>query len=336
MIQRLSAQLTEWQADDGIIAIWLEGAGEKAFCAGGDIVQMHRSMVDTRGEGRNPFIEQYFAEEYTLDYQIHTSNTPVIVFGSGVVMGGGMGLMQGADIRLVTQTTRLAMPEITIGLFPDVGASWFLNRLPKAVGLFLGLTGVHVNGRDAVAVGMADRFVSADAEALLAGLSEQTFSENTQANRDVLFRFFQGAEIDSSELPSPLHTHLAQIQQLCDASNVQTAVAQLLDCKERDSWFDRALSTLEKGCPQTMHLVWEQLQRARYLSLAGVFRMEWCLAVQCALHGDFQEGVRALLIDKDGAPSFRHQGVNEVSAEYIDGFFTSPAPTHPLASLGAD
>ena len=157
MIQTLSKQMDEWEQRDDIVALWLDGAGGKAFCAGGDIVQMHKSMVKHAGEGRNPFTEQYFAEEYALDYRLHRSQIPVVVFGDGIVMGGGMGLLQGADFRLVTPRSRMAMPEITIGLFPDVGGSWFLNRLPGKVGLFLGLTGVHINGREAVEVGLADR-----------------------------------------------------------------------------------------------------------------------------------------------------------------------------------
>ncbi|MBL4569907.1 MAG: enoyl-CoA hydratase/isomerase family protein, partial [Alcanivorax sp.] len=118
MIQVLSKQMDEWEQRDDVVAIWLEGAGGKAFCAGGDIVQMHKSMVKHAGQGRNPFTEQYFAEEYALDYRIHTSRIPVVVFGDGIVMGGGMGLLQGADFRLVTPRSRMAMPEITIGLFP--------------------------------------------------------------------------------------------------------------------------------------------------------------------------------------------------------------------------
>ncbi len=335
MIQALDRQLDEWEQRDDIVALWLDGAGDKAFCAGGDIVQMHKSMVKHAGEGRNPFTEQYFAEEYALDYRLHRLPVPVVVFGDGIVMGGGMGLLQGADYRLVTPRSRMAMPEITIGLFPDVGGSWFLNRLPGKVGLFLGLTGVHINGREAVEVGLADRMVDGDAEGLLALLAEQRFSLEPRDNRAVLYRLFKEQAADMTALPHPLVDHLPLINSLCDGEDLQTVVSQLLSAKDRDSWLDRALGTLEKGCPQTAHLVWEQLERSTYLSLAEVFRMEWCLAVQCSIRGDFREGVRALLIDKDGKPAFRHRSIADVPRDYIDGFFCCPAPAHPLASLGA-
>ncbi|MDX1805205.1 MAG: enoyl-CoA hydratase/isomerase family protein [Alcanivorax sp.] len=333
MIQTLMSRMDEWESRDDIVALWLDGAGGKAFCAGGDIVQMHKSMVKHAGEGRNPFTEQYFAEEYALDYRLHRSAIPVIVYGDGIVMGGGMGLMQGADFRLVTPRSRLAMPEITIGLFPDVGGSWFLNRLPGKVGLFLGLTGVHINGREAVEVGMADRMVDADADSLLQALAEQDFTDSDRDKRAVIYRLFKQLGADMGELPHPLVDHLAQINRLCDGESIQVVTEQLLGVKERDRWLDKALGNLERGCPQTAHLVWEQLRRSTYLSLAEVFRMEWCVAVQCSLHGDFREGVRALLIDKDGRPQFRHRSVAEVPATYIDGFFQCPAPKHPLEAI---
>jgi enoyl-CoA hydratase/carnithine racemase len=335
MIQALSQQMDQWEQRDDVVAIWLDGAGGKAFCAGGDIVQMHKSMVKHAGEGRNPFTEQYFAEEYALDYRIHTSRIPVVVFGDGIVMGGGMGLLQGADFRLVTSRSRMAMPEITIGLFPDVGGSWFLNRLPGRAGLFLGLTGVHINGREAVEIGMADRMVDGDAESLLAALAEQAFADDVTDNRAVLYRLFKQQAADMSELNHPLIDHLPQINRLCDGETLPVVVEQLLAAKDRDSWLDKALGNLERGCPQTAHLVWEQLARSTYLSLADIFRMEWCLAVQCSLHGDFREGVRALLIDKDGKPAFRHRSVNDVPRSYIEGFFRCPASKHPLEAINS-
>lgn len=333
MIRALDEQVARWQADPKVIAIWLEGAGEKGFCAGGDIVQMYKSMVKYAGEERNPFTEEYFAEEYRLDYRLHVSRTPVVAYGDGIVMGGGMGLLQGADFRLVTPRSRLAMPEITIGLFPDVGASWFLGRLAGKLGLFLGLTGVHLNARDTLDAGLADRLVDAPAETLLEQLAARHYSDNESDNRRSLFRFFQGEGRYPQEQDNALVQHLPLIERLCDGDSVSSVVEQLLAVEEPSRWLEKALGNLAKGCPQTAHLVWQQLQRGKYRSLAEIFRMEWCMAVQCSLHGDLQEGVRALLIDKDGKPAFRHAGVDEVSADYIDAFFQSPAPANPLQEL---
>ena len=334
MIQALDARVAAWQARDEVVAIWLEGAGGKAFSAGGDVVALYRSTVKHAGQAGNPEAEQYFAEEYRLDYRLHTSRTPVICWADGVVMGGGMGLMQGSQFRLVTPRSRLAMPEITIGLFPDVGASWFLNRLPGRTGLFLGLTGVHLNARDALDLGLADRFMDADPEQVLQALAAGRYEDDGDANRALLYGRLRELSAAPTGLEAPVSAHRDTIEQLCDGATVGEVVARILDHKQCDGWLDKARKTLAAGCPQTLHLVWQQLHRARHLSLAEVFRMEWCVAVQCCLHPDFREGVRALLIDKDGSPRFRHRSVDEVSADYIDGFFRCPADVHPLAGLG--
>jgi enoyl-CoA hydratase/carnithine racemase len=180
---------------------------------------------------------------------------------------------------------------------------------------------------------MADRMVDGDADNLLAALAEQDFADDITDNRAVLYRLFKQQAADMSELNHPLIDHLPQINRLCDGESLPVVVEQLLTAKDRDGWLDKALGNLERGCPQTAHLVWEQLARSTYSSLADIFRMEWCLAVQCSLHGDFREGVRALLIDKDGKPGFRHRSVNDVPREYIDGFFECPAPKHPLGAI---
>ena len=333
MIEALDRQITDWQAREEVVAIWLEGNGGKALSAGGDVVALHGAMVKHAGQSRNPFTEHYFASEYRLDYRLHTSETPVICWADGVVMGGGMGLMQASQFRLVTPKSRLAMPEITIGLFPDVGASWFLNRLPGKTGLFLGLTGVHLNARDALDLGLADRFVDADREQVLDALAETHYQDDRDANRRQLHRTLQDLATRPDSFTPAVMDHLDTINTLCDAATVNEVVHRILEHKQCDGWLDKARATLADGCPQTAHLVWEQLRRSRHLSLAEVFRMEWCLAVQCTLHADFREGVRALLIDKDGKPRFRHRDVDQVDPEYIDGFFRNPAPQHPLADL---
>lgn len=335
MIEALQARLDDWLERGDIVAVWLEGSGHKAFCAGGDVIALHKSMVQYAGQPRNPFVEDYFAEEYRLDYRLHTAAKPIICWGEGLIMGGGMGLMQAGDFRLVTANSRLAMPEVTIGLFPDVGASWFLNRLPGKTGLFLGLTGAHVNARDALALGMADRFMEADRETVLEGLVACRFSDDSAENRRQLFHYFQHCAGDAATLDGPVMAHLETINRLCDAASVTEVVARIQQSSEDDGWLAKARQTLAAGCPQTIHLVWEQLRRGRHLSLAEVFRMEWCLAVHCGQQGDFLEGIRALLVDKDGAPQFRYMQVEQVPADYIEGFFHCPLPVHPLADLGS-
>ena len=145
MIRQLTAKLDAWASDHAVSAVWLEGAGDKAFCAGGDVVALYRAMTDdAHPDQGSEFAERYSAAEYRLDHCIHTFAKPLIVWGNGIVMGGGLGLMAGGGERVATESTRIAMPEITIGLYPDIGASWFLNRMPPGVGAYLGLTGAQL------------------------------------------------------------------------------------------------------------------------------------------------------------------------------------------------
>jgi len=331
MIQRLHNQLCAWEDDADVACVWLEGEGEKAFCAGGDIVQMYRSMTPVGA--RNAFTEKYFAEEYRLDYLIHVFEKPVVCWGSGIVMGGGMGLMQGASHRIVTETSRLAMPEISIGLFPDVGGSWFLNRTPGKTGLFAGLTGMHLNAADALFMGLADACVHADRkQELLDALLQLSLTGQEEADDVLIHRMLR--EMTPARKPaSPVRDHLDLINDVCDRATLPEVVEALEQVKGTDDWMRKAVSGFERGCAQTAWLVWEQLRHARHLSLADVFRMEWCLSTQCAMHADLREGVRALLIDKDNKPAFAFSHVSDVPHTYIDEFFQSPADHHPLADL---
>lgn len=158
MIEVLDEQLTIWANDPDIVCVLLRGTGPKAFCAGGEVRSLAEACRHHPGEVP-PLAAHFFAAEYRLDYRLHTYPKPLLCWGHGHVLGGGMGLLQGSSVRIVTPSSRLAMPEISIGLYPDVGASWFLARLPGKLGLFLGLTGAPINARDALDLGLADRLL---------------------------------------------------------------------------------------------------------------------------------------------------------------------------------
>jgi len=194
MIRLLDPQLQRWAADPGIACVVLHGAGEKAFCAGGDVRSLYKAITDHQGPPPNPDNLAFFSEEYRLDYRIHTYAKPLLVWGSGIVMGGGLGLMAGASHRVVTETSRVAMPEITIGLFPDVGGSYFLSRIADRVGLFLALTGVSINAHDLLHVKLADHFLrAADRDAVferLAGCGD--WSADAEHNHRLLTRLLDG------------------------------------------------------------------------------------------------------------------------------------------------
>ena len=184
MIKLLTPQLKAWANDDAIAMVILKGAGEKAFCAGGDVVSLHHAMA--QGEPTS-LVEEFFTQEYKLDYLIHTYVKPILVWGNGIVMGGGLGLMAGASHRVVTETSRIAMPEQTIGLYPDVGGSYFLHKMPKSVGLFLGLTSASINCDDACFVSLADHFIdSGKYNDMLNTILATSWSKSASENHTVL------------------------------------------------------------------------------------------------------------------------------------------------------
>lgn len=336
MIDRIHPQLLAWQRDPDIAGVWLEGEGEKAFCAGGDIVRMYEAMRDTPVGERVPYTEAFFEREYRLDYLLHTFGKPVICWGDGIVMGGGLGLMAGCSHRIVTETSRIAMPEITIGLHPDVGGSWFLSRMPGRTGLFLGLTGASLNARDALFVGLADRAVlRRDKDNVFAAILALALDDDVEASHRRIGEVVRAHQALTVELPeSPVRRHLDLINELCDADALPLVVARITARDDhQDPWVARAAATLRKGCAQTTWLVWSAQQKVRHLSLADAFRMEWTMSAQCAMHEELREGIRALLIDKDGAPRFRFAKVEDVPEEWIAGFFVSPVVPHPLEDM---
>ncbi|MBA1429322.1 enoyl-CoA hydratase/isomerase family protein [Pseudomonas fluorescens] len=334
MILALSERLDAWAKDPNIVCVLLRGNGSKAFCAGGEVRSL--AMACREQPGVVPDLAaQFFAAEYRLDYRLHTYPKPLICWGHGYVLGGGMGLLQSASVRIVTPSSRLAMPEISIGLYPDVGASWFLSRLPGKLGLFLGLTGAHINGRDALDLGLADRFLRDDQQdALLDGLLQLNWQEQTALQLNSLLKALAQEGID--QLPEAQWLpRRGQIDQWLDVGNAASAWRALSLLKDHaDPLVARAGKTLNEGCPLTARLVWEQIRRARHLSLAQVFQMEYTLSLNCCRHPEFAEGVRARLIDKDQAPRWHWRDINTIPEAVVQAHFDKAwEGRNPLADL---
>ncbi|WP_249975424.1 enoyl-CoA hydratase/isomerase family protein [Vreelandella olivaria] len=336
MIELMLPQLQAWQTDERVVAILLDSAGEKAFCAGGDVVNLYKAIT---GDGDPDFPQRFFDTEYRLDYLLHTYPKPVVCWGSGIVMGGGMGLLSGSSHRIVTETSRLAMPEVTIGLYPDVGASWFLNRLPNGTGRFLAMTGSQINALDAVHLGLADRAIATHHRTTLTQkLLNAIWGEGkrTDANgvvNSILRELEQQSESVFAELDSPVCKSAALIRGLMDHDTVEQVVAAILAVESEDRWFKKAQQTLAHGSPVSVTLIDEQLKRARHMSLAEVFQSELALSVQCCRHREFPEGVRALLVDKDGQPAWSYPDVASVAPAFINELLASPWEENPLADL---
>lgn len=343
MIHLLTPQLVAWQQDDAVVCVVLDSEGDKAFCAGGDVVAMYNAMA-AEPDSIPVGLETFFTDEYTLDHLIHTYSKPFLVWGNGIVMGGGLGLMSGASHRVVTGSSRIAMPEITIGLYPDVGGSYFLNKMPAGCGLFLGLTGANINATDALYIGLADHFIEHELKASLLDamltLSWQGDNSADAASLTVLCNQYQDQSAENLPL-GMLNLYQAQLEPLAglpDVIAVTNAIAdmQVVEQDTDGKWLSRAQKSLQRGSAITAHLVFEQLRRGAGMALADVFRMELVMSCRCGESGEFQEGVRALLIDKDNTPKWRYASVEDVPAEVIEHFFISPWERDPLAELGTN
>ncbi|GGW59340.1 enoyl-CoA hydratase/isomerase family protein [Alishewanella tabrizica] len=338
MVELLLPQLQAWKQDNAIVMVLLLGAGDRAFCAGGDIRDLYQAMKDQPNTFQ-PYVETFFTKEYRLDYLIHTFDKPVLVWGNGIVMGGGLGLMAGASHRVVTTSSRIAMPEMAIGLYPDVGASWFLNRMPAGCGLFLGLTGASINAADARFIGLADVFICHEQKAqvvdkLLQVKWGDTVALNHQKLSDVLRQQEQGCR---TQMPlSQIRVHQEAITDIALKPNLPAVIEAIYAIPGEDKWLLKAKESLRYGSPITAHIVYRLLQLGQTKILADSFRLELGLSVQCAKLGEFQEGVRALLIDKDLLPKWLYPDVNTVPVHIIDELFYSPwsAAQHPLSDLG--
>lgn len=341
MIDLLAPRFERWAQSREIILVILEAAGDKAFSAGADLHRMHKTMVEhhaseQRDDARgNAYATAFFGREYRLDYLIHTFPKPVLCWGHGIVMGGGVGLMSGASHRVATPESRIAMPEITIGLFPDVGGTWLLNRMPGATGLFLGLTGARIQAADAMFAGMADFCIPHDRKAsLYAALPDQPWSPSPDENGRLLTRLLRGHA--QRDLPTgPLRKHFDLINELCGSEDLGEIIAGIT-AQSDDPWLGRAGAALAAGSPSTAALTFELRRRARLLSLADVFRMELVAALHCARRPDLAEGIRALLIDKDQKPRWQPPSLPKVTPEWIEAYFQDPwrPGDHPLADLG--
>ena len=328
MLRALHAILDAWRDDPQVLAVAIRGMGKEgpfgAFCAGGDIRYFHQAAH----EG-SPELERYFDQEYSLDFKIHGYPKPYIAFMDGVVMGGGMGISQGARWRLVTPDSRLAMPETLIGLFPDVAGGYFLSRCSGRAGEYLGLTGESVLGRDAIALGLADAWVSADQlTAIWEGLSAPF--ENTAALELWLAR-------QVSREPSPLPEWTEPAARFFDRPDVPAILAALE--QDDSTWARTTAAVLRQRSPLMLHVVLEQIRRARHMSLADELRMERVMmhrAFAAGANSEAVEGIRALAIDKDRAPRWQHVRAEDVPETAVQAFFSSPwsLEDHPLRRLG--
>ncbi|WP_338925462.1 enoyl-CoA hydratase/isomerase family protein [Mycetohabitans endofungorum] len=332
MVRTLAQWVEQCRTDDQILALVLRGAGDKGFCAGGDV----RALYRLASAGERSW-QAFFIDEYRLDFALHHFPKPVVALMDGITMGGGMGLAQGASLRIATQRSRIAMPETRIGFVPDVGATRFLAVMPVELELYVGLTGVTLSGADAQRLGLADLLVDADA---LRDFDVRLCEADTTDIDRALKQAFGGP--DSKPVRSTVDDWRAlAMRHFNPRHSVEQIVASLhghLSAGPREAereWLSATLDALSAYSPTMLNVTRQALLRGRHMTLAECLRMELAIATQAIDHGDFCEGVRAHLIDKDKRPRWAPATLGEVREEHVAAMLRSPwrADAHPLADL---
>ncbi len=342
MIRTITQALLQWQHDAKVKAVLMRGMSKDglygAFSAGGDIRFFHQAAL-----AGNPELEDFFTEEYALNHLMHRYPKPTIALMDGVVMGGGMGLCQGASLRIVTERTKVAMPETLIGLFPDVGGGYFLSRCEGHMGEYLALTGHVLSGREAVYLGLADLECHYTAlPQLVAAITQERMASDADVTRTVL------AMMGENDVEPEYADEASFVDKLVDWDDEVTThfshatMPEIIASLEgSDTAFAKTTATiLRKRSPLMLHVTLAQIRRARTLSLADDLRMErdmvrHCFALKLGAAGETVEGIRALAVDKDHAPNWQHKRIEDVKAEEVAAFFASPWPafSHPLKHL---
>ena len=337
MVRELLATLLAWRNDPAVQLVAIRGSNKigrpgtpealfGGFCAGGDIRYFHQAVM-----AGDASLEDFFTEEYRLNHLIHSYPKPYIAFMDGIVMGGGMGLSQGARLRIVTEHTKMAMPETNIGLFPDVGGGYFLSRCPGHAGEYLALTGEVITPEDALGFGLADiQLKAADLPVLWEAIATKNFGDMASLQAFIAINLLADcARNDWAEADFDTYFQLPTV----------SAIMQALE-SSKSPWARKTAGALRKRSPLMLHVSLEQIRRARSMSLADELRMERDMVHQCfhragGLPSETVEGIRALAIDKDFKPKWAPARVENVTESMVSPFFRSPwtPDTHPLRSL---
>lgn len=311
MIRAIGPRLAAWEQEPGIHCVVIRGAGERAFCAGGDV-----RAVWQAGRDGDRLTEDFFREEYRLNRQIHVFAKPYVALIDGITMGGGVGVSVHGSHRVAGDRTLLAMPETGIGLFPDVGGTYFLPRLPGRLGLFLALTGWRLHAADAVYCGLATDYVPSGrmdelAEALTA-LDWSTDAAAALVDR-VIARF--KADPGAAELAA----HRALIDRCFSAPSVEEILAALE--ASGDPWGAKVAGIIRKQSPTSLKVTFAQIEKGALLDFDEAMVQEYRLSQAFMGGKDFYEGIRALLVDKDNQPKWSPATLAEVTPARVEAYF---------------
>lgn len=307
MVRAMRAKLDTWRDDNGVELVVIRGAGERAFCAGGDIRALHDS-----GKAGTPYVIDFYAHEYRLNRVIKRYPKPYIALINGIVMGGGVGVSVHGQYRIAGEGCVFAMPETGIGLFPDVGGTYFLPRCPGEVGLYLGLTGARLDVTDAKYAGVATHVVpAAQHEALIAALSD-----GAHPVERTLAQFAISHENKSK---------IAGLQQAIDRHFAHGSVEEIFASLETDPSLFAAetLKALRTKSPISLKVAYRQIREGKELGFEDCMRLEFRLTNRFMRGHDFYEGVRAAILEKDNAPKWQPPSLEAVTAAHVDAYFAA-------------
>lgn len=315
MAKQMAAQLKIWDQDSQIKMVLIKSASEKSFCAGGDIKQIMASGPDAG--------KDFFRQEYTLNNLIGSLSVPYVALINGIIMGGGCGLSVHGNFRVVTEKALFAMPETAIGLFPDVGASHFLNKLPGSLGLFFGLTGHRLSGRDLFKAGIATHFVPSDK---IDTLEEEILrlEKPDLLKLDGILQKYQQQWEDDYRKEFSLKPHIGRMNSIFgQAGAVEDIILGLT--KDNSEWAKKQVELLSKMSPTSLKITFEQLKRGKAMTLPECLKMEYRIACRVLEGKDFYEGVRAVLVDKDNEPKWDPSKLEDVKESDVQAVF-QPLP----------
>lgn len=307
MIKIVNDALAQWKDDESVRAVLITGRGERGLCAGGDIKAIYRSVKEGTEDNSH-----FFRDEYFMNYTLSEYPKPVIAVMNGITMGGGVGISAHGSVRIVTDSTKIGMPETQIGLFPDVGATHILARMPQHVGMYLGLTGLPIGAGSAIAYGLADYYVpDASVPALVEGLVESSGDV-----AEVVAQFAQDAPV--AELAEDVEW-IAE----CFAKDSPAAILEALRAHDSEK-AQKTADLIETKSPLSVAVTFELIRRAASMSLADVLEQDLRTATHIAKHPDLAEGIRAQVIDKDRNPKWNPATLGDVDPQDVESIITTP------------
>ncbi len=308
MVLEIHPKMIEWASDPDVKAVLIVGAGDRAFCAGGDILWLRNNGLENR-----PKALSFYWDEYRLNRYIKNYPKPYIAFIDGITMGGGCGLSVHGDFRVATERTMYAMPETGIGLFPDVGGSYFMPRCPGETGMYSALTGDRLKPADALHLGIATTYTpSAKLPELQQALERSDLKD--KATIDGILKSFH-------EDPGTSDVKLLEGQ--IDVVFREDSVEAIMDSLKLNgsNWALKTLDTLSKKSPTSLKLTFQQMRRGAQSNFDDCMRMEYRMVTRTMDGHDFYEGVRAVIVDKDNAPKWVPDNLDHVSDSDIDAYF---------------